>query len=182
MRVFLRLKESKMNIEQYLEELIKREGGYVNNPADQGGATKYGITEAVARTNGFKGNMRDLPLDVAKAIYKKQYWTAPRFDQVNTISSAVAEELLDMGVNCGTGFTKPLLQRALNLLNNQEKAGWPGLTVDGIYGPMTLNALRTYLAKRGKEGEKILWRFAIYKSFFTSRLSSYCYVRKNWDC
>lgn len=89
MRVFLRLKESKMNIEQYLEELIKREGGYVNNP------TKYGITETVARANGFKGNIRDLPLDVAKAIYKKQYWTAPRFDQVNAISSAVAEELKD---------------------------------------------------------------------------------------
>lgn len=33
-----------MNIEQYLDELIKREGGYVNNPADRGGATKYGIT------------------------------------------------------------------------------------------------------------------------------------------
>ena len=41
-----------MNIEQYLDELIKREGGYVNNPADRGGATKYGITEAVARANG----------------------------------------------------------------------------------------------------------------------------------
>ena len=53
-----------MNIDQYLEDLIKREGGYVNNPADRGGATKYGITEAVARTNGFKGNMKDLPLDV----------------------------------------------------------------------------------------------------------------------
>ena len=67
---FLYLKETEMNIEKYLDELIKREGGYVNNPADRGGATKYGITEAVARTNGFKGNMRDLPLDVAKAIYK----------------------------------------------------------------------------------------------------------------
>ena len=76
-----------MNIEQYLEELIKREGGYVNNPADRGGATKYGITEAVARANGFKGNMKDLPLDVAKSIYRKNYWTAPRFDQVNTVSS-----------------------------------------------------------------------------------------------
>ncbi|WP_283202086.1 glycosyl hydrolase 108 family protein, partial [Acinetobacter baumannii] len=82
-----------MNIEQYLEELIKREGGYVNNPADRGGATKFGITEAVARASGYKGNMKDLPLDVAKAIYKKQYWTATRFDQVNIISSAVAEEL-----------------------------------------------------------------------------------------
>ncbi|WP_336962516.1 glycoside hydrolase family 108 protein [Acinetobacter pittii] len=147
-----------MNIEQYLDELIKREGGYVNNQADRGGATKYGITEAVARANGFKGSMRDLPLDVAKAIYRKNYWTAPRFDQVNAISSAVAEELLDTGVNCGTGFAKPLLQRALNLLNNQGKAGWPDLKVDGVYGSATLGALKTYLNKRGKEGEKVLVR------------------------
>lgn len=55
-----------MNIEKYLDELIKREGGYVNNPADRGGATKYGITQAVARENGWNGNMKDLPLDVPK--------------------------------------------------------------------------------------------------------------------
>ncbi|KQF13681.1 hypothetical protein APC25_12875 [Acinetobacter baumannii] len=155
---FLHLKETEMNIEQYLDELIKREGGYVNNPADRGGATKYGITEAVARANGFKGNMRDLPLDVAKAIYRKNYWTAPRFDQVNTVSPMVAEELLDTGVNCGTSFAKPLLQRALNLLNNQGKAGYADLEVDGVYGAETLGALKTYLAKRGKEGEKVLVR------------------------
>lgn len=155
---FFTSKETEMNIEQYLDELIKREGGYVNNPSDRGGATKYGITEAVARANGFNGNMKDLPLDVAKAIYRKNYWTAPRFDQVNVISSLVAEELLDTGVNCGTGFTKPLLQRALNLLNNQGKAGFPDLVIDGVYGSTTLGALKTYLAKRGKEGEKVLVR------------------------
>ena len=147
-----------MNIEQYLEELIKREGGYVNNPADRGGATKYGITQAVARENGYKGNMKDLPLDLAKSIYRKQYWSEPRFDQVNALSSVVAEELLDTGVNCGTGFAKPLLQRALNLLNNHGKAGYAELKVDGVYGPATLNALKIYLSKRGKEGEKVLVR------------------------
>ena len=147
-----------MNIEQYLNELINREGGYVNNPADRGGATNFGITEAVARASGFKGNMKDLPLSTAKDIYKKQYWISPRFDQVNAISAAVAEELLDTGVNCGTGFAKPLLQRALNLLNNQGKGGWPDLVVDGVYGSATLNALKTYMAKRGKEGEKVLVR------------------------
>lgn len=147
-----------MNIERYLEELIKREGGYVNNPDDRGGATKFGITEAVARASGFKGYMRDLPLSVAKDIYRKQYWISPRFDQVNLISNAVAEELLDTGVNCGTGFAKPLLQRALNLLNNQGKGGWPDLAIDGVYGAATLNALRIYFAKRGKDGEKVLVR------------------------
>ncbi|MFA3545298.1 glycoside hydrolase family 108 protein [Acinetobacter baumannii] len=147
-----------MNIEQYLEELIKREGGYVNNPADRGGATKFGITQAVARENGWNGNMKDLPLEFAKSIYKKQYWLEPRFDQVNALSPSVAEELLDTGVNCGPNFAKPLLQRALNLLNNQGKAGWPDLKVDGVYGSATLGALKTYLSKRGKDGEKVLVR------------------------
>lgn len=147
-----------MNIDQYLKELIDREGGYVNNPADRGGPTKYGITEAVARANGYNGNMRDLPLDFAITVYKKRYWTEPRFDQINTITSAVAEELLDTGVNCGVAFARPLLQRALNLLNNQGKGGWPDIAVDGIYGPATLNALKTYLVKRGKEGELVLLR------------------------
>ncbi|OTG93552.1 hypothetical protein B9T24_13830 [Acinetobacter sp. ANC 4654] len=147
-----------MNIEQFLIELINREGGYVNNPADRGGATKYGITETVARNNGYKGSMKDLPLETAKLIYKKQYWISPRFDQVNIINTTVAEELLDTGVNCGVAFAKPLLQRSLNLLNNQGKGGWPDLAVDGIYGQATLNALKIYLSKRGKEGERILLR------------------------
>ena len=147
-----------MDIETFLNALIAREGGYSNDPTDRGGETKYGITQAVARANGYTGSMKDLPVDVAKAIYKKQYWTAPRFDQVNTINSKVAEELLDTGVNCGVAFAKPLLQRALNLLNNQGKEGWPDLAVDGIYGPATLSALKTYLAKRGKDGETALLR------------------------
>lgn len=145
-----------MNIDQFLNDLINREGGYVNIPADRGGPTKYGITEAVARQNGYKGHMKDLPLSLAKDIYRKQYWIQPRFDQVNAISPLVAEELLDTGVNCGVGFARPTLQRALNLLNNQGKGGWPDLAVDGIYGPATLRALKTFLAKRGKEGEKTL--------------------------
>lgn len=147
-----------MNIEQFIDELIKREGGYVNIAADRGGATKYGITEAVARANGYKGHMKDLPLSLAKDIYRKQYWIQPRFDQINTISPIIAEELLDTGVNCGVEFAKPTLQRSLNLLNNQGKGGWPDLAVDGIYGPATFNALKTYLSKRGKEGERVLLR------------------------
>ncbi|HCT3678747.1 TPA: glycosyl hydrolase 108 family protein [Acinetobacter baumannii] len=145
-----------MSVDKYIDDLIKREGGYVNNPNDRGGATNYGITEAVARVNGWKGPMRDLPLDLAKQIYKQQYWINPRFDQVNTLSPLIAEELLDTGVNCGVAFAKPLLQRALNLLNNQGKGGWPDLAVDGIYGSATLGALKIFLTKRGKDGEKVM--------------------------
>ena len=147
-----------MNIDQYLETIINREGGYVNHPSDPGHATKFGITEAVARSQGYQGNMQDLPLAVAKSIYKKQYWFDPQFDQINEISPAIAEELFDTGVNCGVNFAKPLLQRALNLLNKQGKEGWPNLALDGQYGPLTIQALSTYLNRRNKDGETVLLR------------------------
>ncbi|MFI8146542.1 glycoside hydrolase family 108 protein [Acinetobacter sp. ABJ_C5_2] len=147
-----------MNIEQYLDALIKREGSYVNDVLDSGHATKYGITQAVARNYGYQGEMKDLPLEIARDIYKNQYWLEPRFDQVNLISPIIGEELLDTGVNCGIGFTKPLLQRALNLLNRQGKEGWADLKLDGEYGPSTLQALSIYIKKRGNEGERVLVR------------------------
>ncbi|ETR95475.1 glycoside hydrolase family 108 protein [Acinetobacter lactucae] len=147
-----------MNIDQYLESMIRREGGYVNHLSDHGHATKFGITEAVARSNGYQGDMQDLPLALAKSIYKQQYWLEPQFDQINEISPAIAEELFDTAVNCGVSFAKPLLQRALNLLNKQGKEGWPNLAVDGQYGPLTLQALSSYLNRRHKEGEKVLVR------------------------
>ena len=147
-----------MNIDQYLEKVISREGGYVNHPSDHGHATKFGITEAVARSNGYQGNMQDLPLSVAKSIYQQKYWLEPQFDQIDTISPAIAEELLDTAINCGVNFAKPLLQRALNLLNKEGKEGWPNLVIDGQYGPLTFQALKMYLNNRHKEGEKVLVR------------------------
>lgn len=147
-----------MSLKQKIDGLIKREGGYVNIPADRGGATKYGITEVVARASGYKGSMIDLPLSTAENIYSQQYWFDPGFDRVNTVSAAVAEELLDTGVNCGTRFARPLLQRALNLFNNKGKGGWGDLQTDGVLGEKTLTALKIYLSKRGREGELVLVR------------------------
>ncbi|QHH99244.1 glycoside hydrolase family 108 protein [Acinetobacter dispersus] len=141
-----------MNIEKYIADLIDREGGYSNNPADRGGPTNFGITEAVARQHGYKGRMQDLPRSTAETIYLKTYWLNPRFDRINNLCPAVAEELLDTGVNCGVSFAKPLLQRALNLLNNQGKGGFPDLDPDGVYGDATMSALKTYLSKRGQNG------------------------------
>jgi len=148
---------AKMNIDKAIDDLIKIEGGYVNNPKDRGGETNFGITVQTARDHGYKGAMRDLPLSVAKAIYLKTYWTGPRFDQVAKISPGIAEELFDTGVNCGVGFAKPLLQRVLNLLNQQQKV-YKDLTVDGVYGPKTLQALELTLSKRGRDGELVILR------------------------
>ncbi|MEO6224401.1 MAG: glycosyl hydrolase 108 family protein, partial [Sphingomicrobium sp.] len=56
------------NIGAIIGRLIDREGGYVNNPADKGGPTIFGITEAVARAQGYAGPMRTMPRAEAEAI------------------------------------------------------------------------------------------------------------------
>ncbi len=146
-----------MNVEKVISDLIKIEGGYVNDPKDRGGETNFGITVATARAHGYKGAMRDLPLETAKAIYLKTYWTGPRFNLVAEQSASIAEELFDTGVNCGVGFAKPLLQRVLNLLNLEQKL-FKDLTVDGVYGTKTLEALKITLDKRGRDGELVILR------------------------
>jgi len=79
-----------MSIDDLIDSLIDREGGYSNHPADRGGPTNFGIAEAVARAHGYRGSMRDLPRDEAAAIYKRLYWLRPKFDQVAKRSQAVS--------------------------------------------------------------------------------------------
>jgi lysozyme family protein len=146
-----------MKVDAYIEALLSREGGYVDHPADRGGPTNWGITEQVARAFGFHGRVQDLPRAVAKAIYIERYWQQPRFDLVNEHSAAVAEELLDTGVNMGPAVAARFLQRSLNVLNLEAKT-YPDITVDGAIGRMTIAALRAYLAHRGKDGHVVLLR------------------------
>src|SRR3546814_16009430 len=61
-----------------IDAVIDREGRYVNHPADRGGATCWGITEAVARAEGYAGAMRDLPRADAASLYRRLYWLRPR--------------------------------------------------------------------------------------------------------
>ncbi len=62
------------NIDELIDDLIAREGGFVDHPADKGGATRWGITQAVARRHGYMEQMENLPRNVAAQIYKTQYW------------------------------------------------------------------------------------------------------------
>jgi hypothetical protein len=90
-----------MPINDLIDALIDREGGYVNHSADRGGPTNFGVTEAVARAHGYRGGMRDLPRSEAAAIYKRLYWLRPKLDQVAKRSESLAAELFDTGVNMG---------------------------------------------------------------------------------
>jgi lysozyme family protein len=145
-----------MNVDDLIDALIEREGGYVNHPNDRGGPTNYGITETVARAHGYSGAMRNLPREEAAAIYRRLYWLRPRFNQVASRSKKVAAELFDTGVNMGPATT--FLQRALSALN-RNRQDYPDLVPDGRIGPATLSALDAFLKLRGKPGgETVLVR------------------------
>ena len=147
-----------MDVDELVDELIEREGGYVNHPADKGGPTNFGITEPVARAHGYAGAMRELPRGEAAAIYRRLYWLRPRFDQVAGRAPRVAAELFDTGVNMGPAVAVTFLQRALTALNRNGK-DYPDLTPDGRVGARTLGALDAFLEARGKRGgETVLLR------------------------
>ena len=142
-------------VDEMLSALVKREGGYVNAPADRGGPTRYGITQQVARAYGYAGDMRMLPQDKALDIYRQRYWIDPKYYDVSLRYQRVAEKLLDVGVNMGPQSATRFLQRALNGLN-RAATEYPDMKEDGQIGQITLSALDTYKARRGDAGESVL--------------------------
>ena len=145
-----------MSIETLIDNVIGREGGYSNHPSDKGGATMWGITERIARKHGYKGDMRNLPRETAVAIYRQQYAIGPGFAAVAEISPIVGEELFDTGVNMGPDIPSRWFQEWLNAFNQQGKL-YPDINEDADIGPATLNAFRSYLKARGKEGELVMF-------------------------
>jgi len=114
-----------------IDDIIKREGSFVNHPADKGGPTKFGITQAtlanwLGRTAS-TDDVKNLTQEEAKRIYQARY-VAP-FMQL--VYPPLIEQCVDAGVNHGVGQAIKLLQRAL---------GKP-IVADGIIGPQTLAAV-----------------------------------------
>lgn len=142
-------------IDDLIDAVIDREGGYVHHPADRGGATRFGITEAVARAHGYAGDMRHFDRPAAVAIYRRRYWSQPAFDRVAERAPTLAGELFDTGVNMGPAVAAGFVQRALNALNRGAR-DYPDVAVDGQIGRVTLRALDVFLATRGAAGETVL--------------------------
>lgn len=126
-----------MNFDKAFDRLLGHEGGFVDHPRDPGGATRWGITQRVARAHGYQGEMRELPVAEARRIARIAYWDAVRADEV---PDAVRYDLFDAAYNSGPEQATKWLQRAA------------GADDDGKLGPKTLLAARMadpqLLAKR----------------------------------
>lgn len=146
-----------MDAATLIDDVIGREGGYSKHAADRGGATRWGITEAVARAHGYRGEMPAFPREDAVALYKRIYWIRPGFERIAAIAPDIAAELFDTGVNMGPGVAVSFLQRALNALNRgaSDYADIaPGVRIDDA----TVAALATFLAKRAPNGTRVLMK------------------------
>lgn len=109
------------------------EGGYVNDPVDPGGETNFGISKRQYP----ELDIKNLTLKDAETIYKRDYWDWLSLDQLK--HQGVANELFDTGVNAGVLIAGEFIQEAMNLL---VEDGY--LVVDGVVGPITLNAVNKY--------------------------------------
>ena len=115
------------------------EGGYVDNPADPGGATNYGISLRFLKGKGLDigdidgdgdidvDDIRALTLDKAKALMRRNFWDVFPLDNVKPLCAMV---IYDTAVNMGVGYAKKMTQQAL------------GVAVDGRWGPLTWGALK----------------------------------------
>lgn len=137
------------------EHIIGVEQGYVNSPSDRGGETNHGITHTTARRYGYTGPMRSMPRAEALRIYEERYFKETNIILVALASEAVAKEMFDTGVNMGVAWPGIFLQTMLNRFNRRQK-DYLNVKIDGDVGPATVNALKSYLARRGKEGERVL--------------------------
>ncbi len=126
------------SVQSIAKAIVAREGGYVNDPADPGGATKYGVTLATMRALGLDlsgdgkidtRDVRAMTRAQAERIFIEHYYKAPRID---ALPEAIQASVFDMYVNAGAGAVK-ILQRLLRDMGQDVR-------VDGVIGPQTIAA------------------------------------------
>ncbi|HET9067243.1 MAG TPA: holin-associated N-acetylmuramidase [Amaricoccus sp.] len=132
------------SVESIAAEIVRREGGFVNDPDDPGGATKHGVTLGTLRGLGadLNGDRRIDVADVkaltpekAAEIYVRHYYHAPRID---LLPEPLRPSVFDMQVNAGSNAVR-ILQRLMAAF------GLP-LEDDGVIGPVTARTVAQAMA------------------------------------
>ena len=127
-------------VQDIAEEIVAREGGYVNDPDDPGGATNFGVTIHTMRRLGLDldrdgdvdaADVRALSRDHAVEIFIRHYFQRPR---INVLPEVLQASVFDMYVNAGANAVK-ILQRLLRQMGHE-------VSVDGVIGPITAQAAK----------------------------------------
>jgi lysozyme family protein len=150
---------SNVNFDPAFTELMVNEGGYVNNPADPGGETMYGITKRVAEKHGYTGDMRDLPIEFAKSIAKSDYWDSIHGDD---LPPGLDFQVFDACYNSGATTAIEWLQKAVRI------------NADGRFGPATLAAVQH------ADPLKVIMRFDAYRLLFLDSLPTWPNFGRGW--
>lgn len=130
-------------VQDMIEDILEREGGYVNHPSDRGGPTKYGVTlktlSAVLGRPATIEDVRVLGYDQAATIYRDLFYRQP---QIHRLPGAIQPQIFDMAVNHGPHRAIVYLQRFLRECREPVKT-------DGILGPKTAGAAERVLQRIG---------------------------------
>lgn len=136
-----------MSLDNLTIRIMRREGWdtETNDPADSGGNTKFGVTQSTLNSARRKypslpSRVSDLTVADTKLIFSNEYMREPKFDLIYNLTNIIGEQVIDFGILAGPSTSARLLQRVLNVLNNEEKR-WPDIKVDGIIGNASLGAL-----------------------------------------
>lgn len=144
-----------MDFEKAFERVIGHEGGYVNDSRDPGGETKYGISK---RAYPY-ADIKNLTLDQAKEIYRKDYWNRLHMDE---LPACIRFDMFDAAVNSGVSASAKFLQRAV------------GTVPDGVIGKLTI------AAANGIDPERLDKRLAGYRLQYLCELSTFPTFGKGW--
>ncbi len=119
-------KYQEARFQAFTDEVINIEGGYVNDPDDPGGETKYGITKRLATSFGYQKPMINMTKDDAKELYRKAFWNG---SLASSVMNDAAFNLYLLSIHSGSKQAILILQRAI------------GVKDDGIAGIETMNAI-----------------------------------------
>lgn len=134
-----------LSVRQIASEIVAREGGFVNDPNDPGGATNFGVTIHTMRGLGLDldgdgdvdvADVRLMTADRATEIFIEHYYTRPRIDR---LPEALQSSVFDMQVNAGAGAVR-ILQRLMRDMGFD-------IAVDGTIGPQTIAASQAAYAQ-----------------------------------
>ena len=151
------------NFEYSLAQVLKSEGGYVNNPKDPGGETNMGVTKAAWSTwlkrTILPGEMAQLTHADIIPFYKALYWDKSYCNQLPT---GIDYMVFDASVNMGVGQSIRLLQKSL------------GCVPDGVIGPNTMKAINDADVKT------LIDKFSAQKEMFYRSLATFATFGKGW--